>query len=670
MRRFRVPVLLLLLPCATAPVVAQTAAPVLPSQASDSIVRLAVDPARAGGRGVVVLLDESTLRVEADGRWTQQLRQVVQVLDANTAAQVAERALGYARDHQTLRVQWTRVLRTDGRVVSDRPAQDQEGDLAAPMNNPIYTDQRVRRLSMAGVSAGVIVDLAYSLEERAARRPGDFFMQWGLNGPIPIRRSQLVVDVPVGYEPRIVEHSLIARRQEPVVGDRRRFIWRSVDQEPLPAEAFAPDTNELQQTIVVSAPGSWSDLARWYDDLARSRYTLSPSAQRAADSVIAATRPTTRADSVRAWHRWIAQDIRYLSVALGLGSYQPRTADEVLSSGAGDCKDKATLFIAVLRRAGIEAQPVLLNLAGRMIEGAPSVSQFNHAIAAVREGAAWTYTDLTANALAYGELPPSYQGGRALRLTASGEGELVSLPASRADATTASLQLVYRLDTAGVAVGTGRERAAGPSAMGTRSIFAVPLDDTRRAAITRQIAQTVIGTDGGVDARVDSLVGFDGRDLTVAPDVRYALRVTNAVRRVGSTRLLAIPLAMRGPARQFRSAVRELESAGPRRLPIDGARILPSLTTVLEWRVTLPEGWTVELPPPVDTRSFFGQYESRWTLRGRELVLARRLTGLRGVVGPERMIEVLVWLRTVGADEQEFLTMTPVAAPRAPEGAR
>jgi transglutaminase-like putative cysteine protease len=647
---------------------AQSPSPPLAPQPSDSIVRLAIDPSRSGARGAVVLLDESVLRVEPDGKWTQRVRQVVQVLDAALAPQIAERALSYARDHQTLGVEWTRVLRTDGRVVSVTPAQDQEGDLAAALNNPVYSDQRVRRLSLSGVSAGVVVDMAYTLEERAPRRAGDFLVQWGLNGPVPVRRSQLVIDAPVGFEPRIVERNLVTMRQEPVVGDRRRFTWRSADQDPLPNESFAPDTNGLQQIVVVSGPGSWSDLARWYDGLARSRYSLSPAVQRAADSVVAAATPRTRADSVRAWHRWVAQDIRYLSVALGIGSYQPRTADDVLASGAGDCKDKATLFVALLRRAGIEAQPVLLNLSGRVVEGAPSIAQFNHAIAAVREGTSWTYADLTANVLPYGELPPSYQGGRALRLTASGDGELVTLPVAPAT-TTASLQLVYALDSMGTAIGRGEERAAGPPAPGTRALFATPLDDTRRAAVGRQIAQTIIGTDGGVDAVVDSLVGFDGRDLTVAPDVRYRLRVTGASRLVGSTRVLAIPAAMRGPARQFRTAVRELEAAGPRKLPIDGARIIPGMTTALEWRVTLPDGWTVELPPPVDTRSFFGHYASQWTLRGREVVLVRTVSGVRGVVGPERMIEVLVWLRTVGADDQEFLTMKPVAT-RAPEGAR
>lgn len=643
------------------------AAQTLAALPSDTIVRLALDPARVGKRGVVVLLDENTLRVEPDGRWVQQLRQVVQVLDGAVAPQVAERALSYARDHQTLRVGWVRVLRPDGRVVSDAPAQDQEGDLSATLNNPVYSDQRVRRLSLAGVTAGAIVDLAYSLEERAPRRPSDFYLAWGLNGPVPMRRSQLVVDVPASFAPRIVERNLASPREESVTGDRRRIVWRSADQQALPNEPFAPDTNDFQQAVVVAAPGSWNDLARWYDGLARSRYTLSPVVQRTADSVISAAQARTRADSVRAWHRWVAQDIRYLSVALGIGSYQPRTAEEVLASGAGDCKDKTTLFVALLRRAGIEAQPVLLHLTGRVVEGAPSVAQFNHAIAAVRDGTSWTYTDLTANLLPYGELPVSYQGGRGLRLTPTGDGELVALPVDAP--ATATLQLVYQLDSSGTAVGRGHERPAGRPALGARALFATPVNDSRRAQMARQIAQNTIGTDGGVDAHVDSLVGFDGRDLRVAPDVHYALRVANAAREVGSTRVLQVPVVMRGPARQFRNAVRDLEAAGPRRLPIDAARIIPSMTTVFEWRVTLPAGWTVDLPAAVDTRSFFGRYESQWTLRGRELMLVRRLTGERGVVGPQRMIEVLVWLRTVGADDQEFLTMKPVAT-RAPEGAR
>jgi hypothetical protein len=647
---------------------AQAQPAALPNVASDSIVRLAVDPARSAGVPLVVLLDESSIRLEPDGRWVQTVRQVAQVLDQNGVRSVAERAMSYARSHQQLQVNWVRVLRTDGTVVSNAAAQDQEGDVPAAMNNPVFSDQRVRRLSLAAVAPGVIVDVAFTIEERAPTRAGDFFVRWALNGPLPVRRSRLTVDIPTAFEPRLVERNLVTRRQEEVVGDRRRLTWSSADQSPLPKEAFAADSNDLQQLVTVSPPSSWNDLARWYDGLAQSRYTLSPAAARSADSVVAARSARTRADTIRALHRWVAQDVRYLSVALGIGSYQPRTADELLRAGAGDCKDKTTLFVAALRRLGIEAAPVLLHLSGEVSMAAPSVMQFNHAIAAVREGNSWVFTDLTAELLPYGVIPDVYAGGRGLRVDRNGDGSMVPLPLPSDTLLSSSTRMRFTLGADGIARGEGEERYDGSMAMQLRSLFAQPLDESRRGALTRSIAQN-FGTDGGMEARVDSLVGFDGRDLATPAVTRYRLQVTRAARDVGSTRVLTVPVSMRGPARQFRSGLRELEAAGPRRLPIDASRIIPSVTRAFEWTVILPDGWTVEVPPPVSTTSFFGRYESRWTLRGQELRMVRRLAGQRGIVGPERMVEVLVWLRTVSVDDQEFLTMKPVTT-RSPEGAR
>jgi transglutaminase-like putative cysteine protease len=666
----RLPLFLVLLVAAAPPVRAQspTQQGARPNVPSDSIVRLALDPTRTAGRPLAVLLDESTIRLEPDGRWVQRTRQVAQVLDRNGVRAVAERAITYARSHQRVQLDWVRVLRLDGTVVSDSAAQDQEGDVAAAMSNPVFSDQRVRRLSLAGVAPGVVVDVAFTIEEQAPTRRGDFFVRWSLNGPLPVRRSRLVLDVPTSFEPRLVERNLVTRRMEEVAGVRRRITWSSVDQHPLPTEAFAADSNDLQQLITVAPASSWNDLAQWYDGLAQSRYPVSPGVARSADSVIAARGAKTRGDTIRALHRWVAQDVRYVSIALGIGSYQPRPGDEVLRAGAGDCKDKATLFIAALRRVGIEAVPVLLHLSGQLDAKAPSAMQFNHAIAAVREGSGWVYTDLTADLLPYGVLPDAYAGGRGLRIERSGDGALVELPSPSATTVASRTELHYELDAQGVAHGRGREHSDGSEALPLRTLFAQPLDDTRRGALTRRVAQNV-GSDAGMDARVDALTAFDGRDLSAVAEMHYTLVVTNAARNVGSTRVLTVPVAMRGPARQFRAGLRELEAAGPRRLPIDASRIIPPVLREFEWVVTLPEGWTVDLPPPVNTSSFFGRYESTWTVQGRDLRMRRRLAGQRGIVGPERMVEVLVWLRTVSADDQEFLTMKPVPV-KAPAGAR
>jgi hypothetical protein len=635
----------------------------LPKAPSDSITALALDPARVRGAPFIVLLDEGTFRTENNGTWRNDVRQVMQVLDANGVRALAERAFTFSRSHQRLTVRWVRVLRANGEVISDRAAQEQDADVPAAMNAPVYQDQRVRRLSLAGVAPNTIVDIAFTLEEQGPQRPGDFLNRWALNGVLPVRRSLFTLDVPASARPTIVERNLVSRRQEEESNGRHRYRWLSNDQMPLRVEPFAADSNGVAQSVTVSGGGDWNAVAGWYDALARDRYVVSPAVGRIADSVVAAAGPRSRVDSLRAWHRWVTQDIRYVSVALGIGGYQPRTADEVLRTGFGDCKDKASLFIAVLRRAGIEAEPVVLALTGRPDPAVPSIFQFNHVIAAVRDGSNWRYTDLTADIFPYGEIPESYQGAFALRVTSAGSAATVTLPSTTPSFNHARQSVVARIDSAGALVGVVREEAQGSAAPPLRALLAAAADQARRTAAVRGLSQRIAGNEAAASVAIDSLEGSHGRDLATSPRLQYRVRMPDMMRTVSGVRLLRLPASMRGPARQLRTLGGQIDSVRTRLLPIDAARIIPPTSATTEWRVTLPDGWTVELPPNVNTTSFFGRYRSTWTLVGQELRVVRELEGGRGVFGPQRLPEVRAWLQSVGADDQEFLTLKAGRAP-------
>ncbi len=628
---------------------AQNRRPALPS---DSVTRLAVTVSPAA-QGVIVLLDEGHFRVEADGRSVQRIRQVLQVLDEAAAKGVAERAYAYAKSRQTLTVHWVRVLRPTGEVISDRAAQEQEGDLTAAIENPIYQEQRIRRLSLAGVTAGTIVDVSFSLEDRAPLRPGDFLFRWNLNGPVPVRRSQLTVDVPSSLVPRVIERNLTIRRRETEEAGRVVRIWQTRDQLPVSVEPFASDSNGVLQSVIIAPAGSWHEVTRWFDALARPRYVLPTDAAERSDSVVQASGAATRGDTIRALHRWIAQDIRYVSVSLGIGGYQPRAARDVLTSGFGDCKDKTTLFVAALRRYGIAADPVLLSFSAPPDRRTPSIQQFNHAIAAVREGDRWVYTDLTADLIPYGLLPERYQGWFGVQVQADGAALEVVFPAGTAAANRSRAELHFTVEESGRMAGRVLEETAGAPSLALRAAFPRPLDAQQRANVTRALAQRFYGT----DAVMDSLVAFDGRDLSAPTTLQYHVTFPEAVKAVGSARLLTIPLGSRGPARTYRTVVRELESRSTRQAPIDAVKLVPPVTTIIDLRITLPVGWTAELPTPVTATSFFARYSSEWTQRGREVRLVRSVQGERGIFPPARIAEVLVWLRTVGADDQEYLSL-------------
>ncbi|HET8762126.1 MAG TPA: DUF3857 domain-containing protein, partial [Gemmatimonadales bacterium] len=151
-----------------------------PSVKSDTIYRLAVDAAQYPEDGTVLLLDDGVVRFEADGRSVRTFRQVVQILRPEATEGYQEFTFSYAPGHEKMTVNWIRVVKPDGTVISPAPTHDQESDVPASVGNPVYTDRRVQRYSISGVAPGTIVDWSYTTEELKPFLPGDFLQSWGV----------------------------------------------------------------------------------------------------------------------------------------------------------------------------------------------------------------------------------------------------------------------------------------------------------------------------------------------------------------------------------------------------------------------------------------------------------------------------------------------------------
>ena len=642
---------------ATAMVASPLCAQALRALPSDSIVRFAADPARTGTMSTLVLLDALDARVEPDGTGRRTFRVVLQVLQASAVAAAAERQFSWQPSRQDLVIDWVRVLRPDGTVISDTPSTDQTGDVTAQMQNPMYVDSRTRRMSLAGVAVNTIIDVQYTMSDRAPWRDGDFMIAWSFSPPAPVHTSQLRVSVPESFSPRIIETNLTFKRAQTVENGRRIMEWRVAQPRMVRPEPFAADSDGVRTSVTVSAPDEWSEVTQWYNGLSKAGYTLNALAAARADSVVRGAR--SRADTLRALHRWIAQDIRYVSVSLGLGGYQPRTPADVLATGYGDCKDKTTLFVAAARRWGIDARPVLLHLNGVRSAQPVSIARFNHAIAAVVEsGGGYTFTDLTAATIPYGDLPASYRGSFGVVVRVDGTADTVRFPERAADSTGIFIRLRGELSADGRMRLQVEDMPRGDNAWMLRDAFSAPLDSARRATGLRGLSTTYLP-----ESSADSLVVFNGLDFTQLVRVSAVLHNGRGARPAGPVWLLHLPAPYRQVAAGTANSARELESLPRRVLPIDAARVVGARTMDIEYRVTLPEGWTAQLPAPIRATSFFGRYESSYRMDGRDLIMRRVLTGQgNGVHPPERIAEVIAWMRAVAVDDHEFITLTPAAA--------
>ena len=616
-----------------------------PSVRSDTIYRLAVDSAQHRDEPYVLLLDDGVVQIEADGRVRRTDRQVVQILSPAASSTWGELTFDYNSDRERFTLNWARVVRPDGSIVSAQPGHVQESVAPVALSAPMYSDAKVVRLSLSGVAPGTIVDYSITIDRVHPPLVGEFALRWGFtNLGALTRRSRYIVDVPATLEPRIKEVNVSVARQTAEGHGRRVYTWIMTDVPRVEPEPFAADSNGVVQSVFVSAPIRWEDLAAWYGQLSRDRYHL-PSG---IDTVLAPVLKDvgTRDDTLRALYRWVAQDFRYVSLDLALGAYQPRFPAEVLATRYGDCKDKATLFIAVARHFGFTAEPVLLRASGHIDPDTPALTAFDHVIALVRLPGGPVYVDLTSTLTPFGSLPPEEPGALGLAVE-DGGGRLVTLPPDP-DTALVSARFDGTLDPDGTLHGRFTLAAQGSEQYALRRTFAARLTPADQSAAASAVAALVVTGAAG-----DSLQAFDGRDLSVPARVSVAIIHHQTL---SNPAVVPLPLVgLRWPAAALAS---ELAARLPRRFPIDVAALGGHGASVAEFTLALPPGWQAVLPANVTASGPFGSTSVEYSQTAGVLRMVRRTRGTTGIVAPDRARDVLAWLQTAARDDADEIVLT------------
>jgi len=173
-------------------------------------------------------------------------------------------------------------------------------------------------------------------------------------------------------------------------------------------------TNTPADPLVQFATGaSWKAIASTYAQLSDPQ-TLPAETQ----SILPANLPADRDQRIAAIVARLHKEVRYTGVEFDQAQLTPQRPSVVLKRHYGDCKDKATLLVAMLRAENIPANLALLSTgAGLDVEAElPGMNEFDHAIVYVpaTADAKALWIDATAEYFQPGSLPYMDQGRMAL----------------------------------------------------------------------------------------------------------------------------------------------------------------------------------------------------------------------------------------------------------------
>lgn len=434
------------------------------------------------------LVDQTVVEVYDSGLSSRFRQMVFQIGNRADAKDWRMRDIQYLPDTQQLKILAAKVYRKDGSV--DKIINRGTVPISEPWYR-LYYDVAAEVLEFPSLNLGDVVEISYRLDDVSTRNIfndyfGDFLF---IEETVPKQFWRYVVVAPKDRELRFNPPSYPLDRAVEEDGDKKVYSFEAREIPALHREADMPGMAEIAAYLHVSTYKSWADLGRWYQGLIRHQMVPDSRIRAKVKELIRGKKNET--EKVQAIYDWVVSATRYVGLEFGIHGYKPYRASLVVSRGFGDCKDKASLLVTMLREAGIQAEFVLIRTGdlGLLTSEPASLSVFNHAIAYVPS--IKTYLDGTAENHGIFELPFGDQGAFALILKDTG-AELVTTPVEKSGRNVTSLHSQIRLDPEGNATLTSSADIRGSEAAALRR--GLEAEATRRDRFEGSLASVYPGT--------------------------------------------------------------------------------------------------------------------------------------------------------------------------------
>jgi tetratricopeptide (TPR) repeat protein len=390
---------------------AQPALDKAPFSASPKELLAVAQAVPASDHAIVILREEEDAAFESDGRRRYRMRRVFVVRSQAGVDDWGTVSASWSPFYQERPVLRARVIdpagtvsELDPKLVTDSPTHSTSAT--------VFSDSRRLEAPLPRLKIGAIVEEELAIIDRLPILTGAGMHTTTLGDAVPVQSTRLVFSAPVNkgrFHAIAIPGNV--KPKHAVKGDRETWTVELGALSPRDdVEYHVPRDVPAWGGIVGITMTSWAIVAREYKKLLDKRIADGPLAY--PDKLPKA--PTI--ETVRALVSWLHANIRYTGIEFDEASNIPWTPAETAKRGFGDCKDKATLLIALLRQAGIRADLALLSTGPGFdtMKELPGMDMFDHAIVRARVGNKDVWIDATEDLLLPGQLPVRDQMRRSL----------------------------------------------------------------------------------------------------------------------------------------------------------------------------------------------------------------------------------------------------------------
>lgn len=334
------------------------------------------DRAVPDGNGIALLLLDHQMSPARAELYVHDARKLT---NASGVQRGSRLSFGWDPSYETLTLHSASVVREGRRIDALLREKVRVLEREAGMAAHLYDGSLTAVLILEDVRPGDVVEYAYTLRGANPVFGGKYLDGLGMRGSSPWAHVRYRLLWPKGRELFTRAHGDVPPAATRDVGAFTEHVWEARDVPPLLADSDLPSWFDPWPWVQLSEFATWKEVALWAVPL----YAAGDpgEAVRAEARRIAAAAPTARERAAAAL-RFVQEEVRYVGLEMGTGSYRPNPPREVLGRRFGDCKDKALLLVALLGELGVAARPALVDSdAGASLDAwHPSPLAFDHVV--------------------------------------------------------------------------------------------------------------------------------------------------------------------------------------------------------------------------------------------------------------------------------------------------
>ena len=326
----------------------------------------------------------------ADGTGESQDETFVKALTEKGKRSIRILTLSYMLPYSTVEVVKLEVMKPDGTTLPvDVAANSKDSIDDGQMGMNIYDpNSHVVQVNLPSVEIGDVVHAITRQTTQRAIIPGTFAEENVFEGTGHIRHLAYEVRAPAELPLKCI------KRRDEIAGTIKYLAttnadgavthhWEVANVPRMFEEPAMPPGSMVLQRIMVSTLPDWATVSKWYWNLSKPHLdATTPEMKKTVTALIAGAKSDM--DKIKAVFYHVSKKIRYMGLTpeKDRPGFEPHDAKLTFEKNYGVCRDKAALLVAMLREAGLNAYPVLINVGTKRDAEVPDPG-FNHAIVGV-----------------------------------------------------------------------------------------------------------------------------------------------------------------------------------------------------------------------------------------------------------------------------------------------